>query len=374
MSNESARIRALRQLTEEARQAPSPKLDWDALEERLFTAEPGLTLARVTPSRARWALLAAAAAAVVAGGVGLRGGAPSQPSAAVSEPNHPRVFGPAGAALDGAALIEGDRVLAGDAPVVVSEPGRATWTLAPHGSATLVDAGRFRTVRLEAGAISVAVVPKLAPESFAIEVGHTRVAAHGTRFTVKRAGERAEVTLEEGVVAVGASADRGRTRGFVMRAPSTGRFSLDGAKLGEVNGPPADSLEAARAGAEDERAATPAATPRPPKSTGPSARPEPDAARPDVPDAVALERGAARVMALVEECFSKGTAAPRGVAISARVSLSFSVLPSGEVAALTAEPPLSPEVQACSERELSGPLFAASRRGATITRTLHLAR
>ena len=104
--------------------------------------------------------------------------------------------------LNGDQLALGTRLTAGNQPLVVEHLGRARWTLEPHATALVTDAGEFLTVKLESGALSAAVVPNPKPETFAVEVEGTRVAVHGTAFRVERVAERVQVEVSEGTVAV----------------------------------------------------------------------------------------------------------------------------------------------------------------------------
>ena len=92
--------------------------------------------------------------------------------------------------MNGDQLALGTRLTAGDRALVVEHHGRASWTLEPHATARVSDAGEFLTITLESGALSATVVPNPKPETFAVEVGGTRVAVHGTAFRVERTGEQ----------------------------------------------------------------------------------------------------------------------------------------------------------------------------------------
>lgn len=362
MSHNDARIRALRQVTQEARSAPRPEPDWDAVEERLFARLPEAAPVVAPRPWGRVAVVATATAAAIAAAVALAPRHRDTAPVAKAPASTSHVYGPGIATLDGSSLAVGDRVVARDHAIVVTEPGHAVWTLAAHSSASMADTGRYMTVRLETGSVAVAVVPRHVPESFAIEVEQTRVAAHGTHFKVERAGDRAKVVLDEGVVAVGAAGDRGRTHGFIMEAPSTGSFSLDGAKTGEVDGP-------APAAPSVREPVAVARTPRPARAASALVKPLPDA--PGTPE---LDRGATRVMSLVEKCFVDNTEAAGGVSISVLSTLDFTVTPTGKVADLRSDPPLAPPVLECTNRATDKALFPASQRGAKVTRTLHLAK
>ena len=58
--------------------------------------------------------------------------------------------------------------------------------------------------------------------SFAVEVGRTRVAVHGTSFTVSREGDRVTVEVAHGSVAVGPDWSPGLDAGVAPRRPRSG--------------------------------------------------------------------------------------------------------------------------------------------------------
>ncbi|MEI2708311.1 MAG: FecR domain-containing protein [Chitinophagaceae bacterium] len=89
-------------------------------------------------------------------------------------------------------------------------------------------------VRLERGSLRVEVQPDLAKQGLvdvlAVEVGDTRVAVHGTAFTVSVREGEVVVEVEHGVVTVGPTGQRGATTGYQLPAGSRAAFSLDGGK------------------------------------------------------------------------------------------------------------------------------------------------
>jgi hypothetical protein len=284
-------------------------------------------------------------------------------------PSH-RIFGVSQTKLSGDKLAVGDRVVAGAQAVRVEHAGRATWTLSPGGRATVALVGRYLTVRLETGSVTADVVPSPRPESFAVEVKGTRVAVHGTHFTVQRLGDHAKVTLERGVVAVGPTSERGHTQGWLMTAPATGTFSLDGASTGHVEqGKPAP--EGTAAARKPARAPAAAPTPAPAAPAQATGAPTP---LPIQPTDDELTRGAEQVAATVRSCFAKHTESDQGMRISAHSKLSIDIAPGGNIQTLHFNPPLAPSVQRCSAGVMQSVHFAASKQGATVTRTLKLQR
>ena len=71
-------------------------------------------------------------------------------------------------------------------------------------------------------------------EAFAVEVGGTRVAVHGTAFSVKREGDRVLVDVVHGTVAVGPVGHVGATTGHLLVGPSRASFSLDGGRTARL--------------------------------------------------------------------------------------------------------------------------------------------
>ena len=94
--------------------------------------------------------------------------------------------------------------------------------------------GVGHTVALERGEICAEVTPRSPSEglveSFAVEAAGTRVAVHGTAFSVKIDGGRALVDVEHGTVAVGPVGHVGVTTGHMLVGPSRASFSLDGGR------------------------------------------------------------------------------------------------------------------------------------------------
>jgi ferric-dicitrate binding protein FerR (iron transport regulator) len=271
---------ALRAMVEEVRAEQPRELAWDTIEARLLAAidreaevpkpEARALAAPGSSGRLRRGIAIAATAAVLAIGSGaaltrgLNSGPPSAPievatheagateagtargdattarvsRRAVSPDSVPLAPGEAGAhgAHDLLALAPGDVIEAGPAKVVVGHDGLVVWTLAPGGRVllrSLGDHGIGHTVMLERGAIRAEVTPRDPSagivESFAVEVETTRVAVHGTAFSVTRGEEdgRVLVDVEHGSVAVGPTGQPGVTQGTLLVGPRRASFALD---------------------------------------------------------------------------------------------------------------------------------------------------
>jgi ferric-dicitrate binding protein FerR (iron transport regulator) len=227
----------LSRLVREVRSEEIPEVDWDrvgkSLGERLEQAQAS------APAKARrspWGSIAiassAAAAAVALGAFGVRELSHQQPPQSMVK-SAQRWNAEGRVTLDGSRLDVGQRVTAGAAEVRVVHAGLAAWTLAPGSRGMVAFGGELLTVQLERGAVLAEVVPSKRIESFAIEADALRAAAHGTVFHVSRHGDRVQVDVTEGIVAVGPASTRGATRGWLLTAPARGHFSLDG-KSGRV--------------------------------------------------------------------------------------------------------------------------------------------
>jgi pyruvate-formate lyase len=60
--------------------------------------------------------------------------------------------------------------------------------------------------------------------------------------------------------------------------------------------------------------------------------------------------------------------------VTARTTLSLSVLPDGRIAKSAFDPPLAPNVSQCAQGAAAAIRFVASREGVTLTRVLELRR
>lgn len=361
MDERGGEIEALRQVVGEASEEKTPDLDWDRLEARLMDrARSETASASSAPSPWRWAAALAAAAAVVLVGLGLlRSSEPAPVAVAPPEPAAAsvRVFGPdVQGVLDGAKLAVGDTVVSAAREVSVDHPGRARWTLAPNSRAVLTDAGERLTLKLESGAVVSHVVPDEKPETYAVVVHDVRVAVHGTVFRVERSAERALVSVQEGVVAVG-PATASRTEGWLLRAGDQGSFTLD-AKEGTVQRAPTAQLEPVTVEGTVPRTAH--------KQPAGSA-----ASLADAPTTAELERGLDGIVGRVTRCFDEHVTAG-DVRVMARTRLTARVQPNGSLAALTFDPPLAPAVQACMAGAERSTKFPVSRLGAVVERSVLL--
>ncbi len=360
----------------ELRALPAPELDWDKVETRLMNAPRSVAAAPSWFSR-----LGVPAAALVAAGVAAYLLVPRQPkiNTQVRAPIAQIPKGP----INGDQLGLGTHVSAGNQNVIVEHAGRARWTLEPHASASVTDAGEFLTVRLENGALSASVTPQHKPETFAVEVGGTRVAVHGTAFRVERVGDRVSVEVTEGVVAVEPAGAHSEPS-FLLRRGSRGSFGLDG-RTGTVEGNasvvlPESSGKSHRqvarvttVHAAKPQASSTSSAPNPPAPANEEAPPTvAPAALPEQPSISEIEGGVSSAVQLLNQCFRDRTQSTSMVSVSTGMTLS--IAGDGSVQSVTFEPPLAPAVEDCGVAGLRNLAFAHSVEGATFTRMLELKR
>lgn len=350
----------LRRLLRDARAEKPADLDWERVEERLMRqVERGTAPMKRSPYPFAWAALAVAAAAAVWLVNDRAGDSLPQARPAVIEATEPL-------RRNGNALGPGARIEAVEREIAVDHAGRATWTLAPNSSASLLEKRERITVRLERGSVLSEVVPHPEPETFIVEAAGARIAVHGTVFRVELEGGRVIVQVREGTVAVG---PLGAVPAFFLKAPAHGDFAADG-RSGSIDGRPL--------GDSEERRAEPLrlGAPRPPtaaasSSSGPPASSVELPAEPSIND---IESGIARIVDVASECFSQNTKGADGVQITVRTALSLSIDGTGAVSDVDFQPPLSPEVEECAASGISDVTFAASQQGAKVTRMLELKR
>ncbi|WP_437752840.1 FecR family protein [Sorangium sp. So ce1389] len=399
-----------------AEEPPEPR--WDAIERELFARieKPAPVRRAAPPQRSPLgrALGFAAAAAAIAFAI-LAAGRSAPPVAATSTPPRardvaeiPRAAGDAGMAgdLDFRALRPGDSVETAAHSVSFTDVGSVRWTLLPNSRAVVRavgTAGVGHVIALERGSVRADVVTR-APEeglveAFAVEVDGTRVAVHGTLFTVTRLDGRVEVDVEHGTVAVGPAAYRGATTARLLVGPSRGTFSLDGGRDARLlqrpaqpdSAPPVAPPEPSRppalprpttasahppsgaaalaavGAASDEPAAASAsavAEPLPPppaelasaepaSTTSAPVAAAPVAAAPASEPQVASAPPAftpASVQSMLSSCFARESAGSSSSVRKSIVStLRISVRPDGSVASMRFNPPLRPSLQACAE-------------------------
>lgn len=348
MTEPGGEPKALERVTAEMRETAAPEPDWDRLEQRLFARIDAheRSTRRAQSFRIVAVLAAAAAVLLVVSGVWRPEKTELAGTPAVAPPSA-RVFGPGATRVDGAALTLGDQVVADKLPLLVDHPGRARWTLDPESQATVTAVGAVLSLKLTHGALSAEVVPSTQPETFVVEVEGARVAVHGTAFRVVKSPEGVNVSVSEGVVAVGAQGDK---PGYFLHAGDFGKFSQDG-RIGEVKRSAVASPEPAVVEPK------PAGNAKPALATSPSA--------------VHVEKALDQISGAASQCFTASSAQGE-VRVQVRTQLEASFGPDGKLRALTFEPPLAPAVGECVQRESATVRVPESRQGGSGGRALLL--
>jgi hypothetical protein len=409
-SSDRARERALAELTREAAETPMPELDWARIESRVLGAcdiAPPSSKASAQkaapPRRPSWvsspwpiALAAAAVATLIYGTAEMRAPrAPSGGSAQLTLPSPP--------AGEFSSLAVGEVAETGGAAAVYDRPGPVRLTLAPN-SRSVVVANDFRegprggiTLALARGSIHAAVTQHSDGEIFAVEVEQTRVAAHGTAYSVTREANRLVVDVAEGTVAIGPVGHRGATHGWLLTAPARAAFSLDGARQ-------ATWLEATppvAVGSVREPTAVPAlpvaqgSNARPPRPALPTTRGEPASIAKNEESADSAERNAptwgygvsasggdasdretaaiATILRQLESCYEKQIGAG-AVQFSVESSLLLTLTPSGAIREGVFTPPLSPTLMTCADKAIGAAHFPSGDGERRVRIPVHLAR
>ncbi|MGA2449747.1 MAG: hypothetical protein ABTD50_13775 [Polyangiaceae bacterium] len=235
----SRRLEALvREAREHCGTREVERIDWDAVGRSLATrVERELRAAVVRPRRVRkfeWEAFAAtiALALVVVVLLGKsesrpnaeRGGAaPTAAVGAVTDIDG-EVWVGGLRASQGTPIRVGDLIDAQAGAVMVARPGHVAFVV-ERGSRTRLMRGSESTVlALDYGAVEASVEPVASGEAFAVDVGVSRVAAHGTHVRVARIGETVVVDLSDGVVSVGRAPRSGAVEGVLVNAPAHAEF------------------------------------------------------------------------------------------------------------------------------------------------------
>ncbi len=238
-------IRAVRLMTEQLREQQPPELDWVRVEQGLrekIATEPARKQHRwFGPATVRVASIAVAAAAIAlvltTSGSGFR-----SPSMQTDEPGSitdvsklETITGRRGRIvhllheMPSGSVVETD-----DEPLSFALPGLAYWTLAPHSRVIVSQVDMPQQLVLLRGAVRAAVKPNAGGddilETFSVIAGKTRVAVHGTVFTVALDADQVTVTVRRGAVTVGPAEHQAMTSGYLQVAPSRVAYSLDGAR------------------------------------------------------------------------------------------------------------------------------------------------
>jgi ferric-dicitrate binding protein FerR (iron transport regulator) len=358
-------------------------IDWAAVDDELFRrirAEERRERARMaTGQGGRWALVAGALAAAAA--LALVVGKAREPRTSEASATGPdevagRVVAVEGGELlvDGRPMSVGGVLRAGDvleargAQVSVERAGKLTWIVERGTRVTVTHAQGAVVLALAEGAIEAQVVPVPAGEAFAVDIGASRVAVHGTHLRVARTGDRVVVDLSEGVVSLGAAPRVGSTLGSLVTAPAHAEFTTGDAEGSlTVTHDPVTVRVAAPMGASMQAKASTAPLAAAPLSkpeasdvrTSPSAirtdaHPGPTAAPPRAAPAADPE---GTIASAVRACLSER---PRADNVTVEIStvVSLEVDAEGNVLHARFEPPVAPDVNACASSAIYRTRFA----------------
>jgi hypothetical protein len=399
----SGQFAALDRVSGELRAAQAPELDWSRVEQRLLErveaderARRALVATRVRSGLPRAFGFAAAAAALMLGFANL--GGPHHEATARAATHDVAVADLAAPDATGArelsSLRVGDVVTAGAEPLRFEQAGIVAWTLAPGARATVRSmgvAGLGQVIALDRGSVRAEVVPRSASEgmieAFAVEVEGTRVAVHGTAFTVTREPTGLVVDVEHGAVAIGPAGHMGETSGHLLVGPSRARFSLDGGRTASFlprdaspvaaaslapSAQPAPTAAANTGVAQapvadpasvDDRAATPGDAPLAVAAAGAHAHPvvapsEPIARSAEPPPAPSAEptpavvtySTQASVESKLHSCFKElyGNAGPGAASMTMSSTMKVTINPDGSVMSARIDPFVASEFTACA--------------------------
>jgi ferric-dicitrate binding protein FerR (iron transport regulator) len=374
-------MRLMRKLTNEMRDEAVPDLDWDRLEAALLPQIEREAAARrrlVAARQSRWssvALFAAAAAAVVL-----------FTSTTARQPDTHHLFDTSSARPEAVApvvpftdvsaepdalpkysvrdLAPNTLVTSDDEPMQFTLPGVATWTLEPHSRVVVDSVTLPHRVTLQQGSIVAEVVPRESSneliEAFVVEAGTTRVAVHGTVFSVELLSDRVNVEVTHGSVTVGPSGHRGATTGRVLVSPAHAAFSLQQGRF--IASLPARARAVAAhepsAGGPAERAidapheahepAPVAPTAPGPGVTGPRVTGEAKAAEPPATSETPTSPRPLTVneaRAMVTACLEAAMRSADGTMVTIGSEVSATLDAEGKVASVRFSPPLRPDLQ-----------------------------
>jgi hypothetical protein len=279
----------------------------------------------------------------------------------------------------------------GDEPLRFVVPQVASWVLAPGSRAIVKSTGTTNALELERGAIYAEVVPRhdsdAMIEAMIIECGGTRVAVHGTVFSVERIGDRVVVDVTRGIVTVGPAGHRGATTGLLLSSPARAAFSAKDGHLVEryessegAQSQPATSSRDSAAQAvpaardavaaadalRDEKASadSPQAKDDRPAPSAPRAEAQPEQAKteepresPKAPRRLTLDEARAIMVACLSSDVTSGDPSTR-VTVSTQITVQLDG--DGNVTTVRFDPPLRPDLQQRCGGALFGRLIEGS--------------
>jgi hypothetical protein len=388
--------RLIREAREDLGKKAAPRVDWEEVDRKLFARierdEQRAARSLRPAARFAWAggtlaLSAAAVAALVLGRTSDRQPLEAAPTAAdEAAGNVVSVEGDGELLVDGKPAAVGTTLRLGEvieargaARATVERPGRVTFVLEHGTRATVEHVQGSLVLALARGGVEAQVVPVPRGEAFAVDVGHSRVAVHGTHLRVERAtgpgkSELVVVDLSEGVVSVGEAPRVGSTSGTLVTAPAHAEFAADDAQgTLDVTHDPSRvraPLALGPSGAQAKVAA--AAPPSPPApahgdiesrasssalapTTHAEGHPIPGSASP--PAISADPNAEATLAAAVRACFAARPSAAN-VTVSVSTTLRLALRDDGSVRSARFDPPVAPDVNACAAQSIYKTRFA----------------
>jgi ferric-dicitrate binding protein FerR (iron transport regulator) len=381
----SQKVHKLDQLVRESRPdlgtREAREVDWARVDQELFRridAERQAQRAQLSSRPGRWTMVAgglaaAAALALVVGKV--REPRPTEvPRVVVDETAGSVVAIEGGGQLlvggkpvaVGSVLHLGDAIEARGAQATVERAGKLTLVIERETRATVTHVQGSLVVALAEGALEAQVVPVPNGEAFAVDVGLSRVAVHGTHLRVARSGEHVVVDLNEGVVSLGPAPRIGSTLGSLVTAPAHAEFGASDAEgsLTMTHDPSVVRPALASAVAAQARPSTPEVAASPSKSEVAEARPSgapgavphaeghPGASSPQHVATTADPDPQGTIASAVRACLSER---PRADNVTVEVStvVRLDVDADGTVLHARFDPPVTPDVNACA----AGPIY-----------------
>jgi len=267
----------------------------------------------------------------------------------------------------GAELHLGDVLETHGAQATIERPGKLTVVVEQGAKATVARTQGALVLALDRGAVEAQVVPVPSGEAFAVDVGPSRVAVHGTHLRVARTGDHVVVDLTEGVVSLGPAPRIGSTLGSLVTAPAHAEFTATDAEGTLVVSHDALTVRAAASFVPvgPSRASLPAlaaapvksepADTRPPSSSG--AAPRPDVRSPGSSPGRAATMLAepdpeAAIVAAVRACVASRPHADN-VTVVVTTTVRLELRADGSVQSARFDPPVAPDVNGCA----SGPIY-----------------
>jgi ferric-dicitrate binding protein FerR (iron transport regulator) len=266
----------------------------------------------------------------------------------------------------GAALHEGDVIEARGAQATIERLGKLTLIFERGSKATVTHVDGALVVALETGAVEAQVVPVPSGEAFAVDVGRSRVAVHGTHLRVARVGEHVVVDLSEGVISLGDAPRIGSTLGALLTAPAHAEFTTSDAEgtLSLTHDPAVLRAPVSLGASARARAGLPSL------AVAPAPKTEPGEVRPSIAVASAHEGHPANppprsvaapeanpeavIAAAVRGCLAERPRADN-VTVVVSTTVRLGVGPDGTVTSARFDPPVAPDVNACA----SGAIYKA---------------